>query len=165
MAENSLLADKLRYEGEKIVKYLESLGDEQWKIEIYTEGTVWTIRNILAHLMTSERAFVRLFENIRQGKMGVSDDFVIDRYNASQQKKTKVLGSQELLQLFKSVRGDMIAWVLLVSDSDLEKIGRHPFLGQTTLREMIKMVYLHNQIHIRDIKNGINHQNGSSQPH
>ena len=58
----------------------------------------------------------------------------------------------------------MIAWVLLVSDSDLEKIGRHPFLGQTTLREMIKMVYLHNQIHIRDIKNGIDHQNGSSQP-
>ena len=164
MAENSLLADKLKHEGEKIVKYLESLGDEQWKIEIYTEGTVWTIRNILAHLMTSERAFVRLFENIRQGKMGVSDDFVIDRYNASQQKKTKELGSQELLQLFKSVRGDMIAWVLLVSDSDLEKIGRHPFLGQTTLREMIKMVYLHNQIHIRDIKNGINHQNGSSQP-
>ena len=164
MTENSLLADKLKHEGEKSVKYLESLGDEQWKIEIYTEGTVWTIRNILAHLMTSERAFVRLFENIRQGKMGVSDDFVIDRYNASQQKKTKELGSQELLQLFKSVRGDMIAWVLLVSDSDLEKIGRHPFLGQTTLREMIKMVYLHNQIHIRDIKNGIDHQNGSSQP-
>ena len=71
MAENSLLADKLKHEGEKIVKYLESLGDEQWKIEIYTEGTVWTIRNILAHLMTSERAFVSLFENIRQGNMGV----------------------------------------------------------------------------------------------
>jgi uncharacterized damage-inducible protein DinB len=165
MTETSLLADKLKQEGEKIVKYFEGLRDDQWSIEIYTEDTVWTIRNILAHLVTSERAFVKLFDNIRQGGVGVTDDFVIDRYNARQQEKTKELGVQELLKRFKSLREEMVVWVLNIADSDLEKTGRHPFLGQTTLREMIKMVYLHNQIHIRDIKNGINHQNDSSQPY
>ena len=85
MSEASLLADKLKHEGEKIVEYFEGLSDEQWLLEIYTEDTVWTIRNILAHLMTSERAFVKLFESIRQGGIGVTDEFVIDRYNARQQ--------------------------------------------------------------------------------
>jgi len=155
MSETSLLADKLKQEGEKIVEYFEGLMDEQWLIEIYTEDPVWTIRNILAHLMTSERAFVKLFESIRQGGIGVTDDFVIDRYNAGQQEKMEELGAQELLLLFKSVREDMVAWVSGIGDSDLEKTGRHPFLGQTTLCEMIKMVYLHNQIHYRDIKKAL----------
>jgi uncharacterized damage-inducible protein DinB len=156
MSEVSFLADKLRREGDKVVKFFEGLRDEQWLIEIYTDDTVWTIRNILAHLMTSERAFIKLFENICQGGNGVSDDFVIDRYNARQQEKTKELGSRELLQRFKSVREDMVVWVSDIVDSDLEKTGHHPFLGQTTLREMIKMVYLHNQIHCRDIKKVLN---------
>jgi hypothetical protein len=155
MSETSLLAKKLKQEGEKIVIYFEGLRDEQWSIEIYTEDNVWTIRNILAHLMTSERAFVKLFESIRQGGTGVTDDFVIDRYNARQQEKTKEIGTQELIQRFKSVREDMIGWVSGIGDSDLEKTGRHPFLGQTTLREMIKMVYLHNQIHYRHIKKAL----------
>ena len=146
----------MKHEGEKIVEYFEGLSDEQWLLEIYTEDTVWTIRNILAHLMTSERAFVKLFESIRQGGIGVTDEFVIDRYNARQQEKTKELGTQELLQRFKSIREEMIVWVSEIDDSDLEKTGRHPFLGQTTLREMIKMVYLHNQIHYRDIKKTLN---------
>ena len=156
MSEASLLADKLKHEGEMIVEYFEGLSDEQWLLEIYTEDTVWTIRNILAHLMTSERAFVKLFESIRQGGIGVTDEFVIDRYNARQQEKTKEFGTQELLQRFKSIREEMIVWVSEIDDSDLEKTGRHPFLGQTTLREMIKMVYLHNQIHYRDIKKALN---------
>ena len=156
MTETSLLADKLKQEGEKIVKYFDSLRDEQWSINVYTEDNTWTVRNILSHLVTSERAFVKLFENIHQGGDGVTDDFVIDRYNARQQEKTKELGVQELLQRFKSIREEMVVWVLNIADSDLEKTGRHPFLGQTTLREMIKMVYLHNQIHYRDIKKALN---------
>lgn len=152
MSETSELAEKLRKEGEKFNEFFETLTDLQWTTEVYTEGTVWTIRNILAHLMTAERAFVRLFENILRGGAGVSEDFIIDRYNARQQEKTKELGPIELLEQYKIVRAEMIRFVSSIGDSDLEKIGRHPYLGLTTLREMIKMVYIHNQIHYRDIK-------------
>ena len=66
------------------------------------------------------------------------------------------MGTLELLEVFKAVRKDMIIWVLGIGESDLERNGRHPFLGLTTLREMIKMVYLHDQIHLRDIKRVLN---------
>jgi hypothetical protein len=57
-----------------------------------------------------------------------------------------------LLEQYKSVRSDSVAWTLSIEESELEKQGRHPFLGMTTLREMIKMLYLHNMIHYRDMK-------------
>jgi uncharacterized damage-inducible protein DinB len=157
MSEISILADKLRSEGEKIIRYFESLTDEEWKTEIYTENTIWTIRNLVAHLMTSEKAFVKLFEYIRQGGEGVTNDFVIDRFNASQQEKTRGLSPLELLDQFKNIRENMIKWLSGVDEKDLEKIGRHPYLGSTSLREMIKMVYLHNQIHYRDVKKLLDH--------
>jgi uncharacterized damage-inducible protein DinB len=152
MSELNDLADKLRTEGEKFFALFAGLTDDQWQMEVYTEGETWTIRNVLSHFVTSERGLVRLFERIRLTGEGASDDFSIDRYNASQQEKTKDLSPQELLEQYKAIRADSIAWTLSLDEADLEKQGRHPFLGMTTLREMIKMLYLHNQIHYRDMK-------------
>jgi hypothetical protein len=107
---------------------------------------------VLSHFVTSERGLVKLFEQIRQGGSGAANDFSIDRYNASQQEKTKDLPVAELLEKYKSTRAETIIWVSGLKETDLEIIGRHPFLEMTTLREMIKMLYLHNQIHYRDLK-------------
>ena len=155
MSELTDLADKLNSEGERFVAIFSGLTGAQWQAEVYTEGATWTIRNVLSHFVTSERGLVRLFEQIRQGGAGAADDFSIDRYNASQQEKTKALTPQELLEQYKSVRAASVAWVRGLQESDLEMTGRHPFLGKTTLREMVKMLYLHNQIHYRDLKKAL----------
>ena len=152
MSELNDLADKLSTEGEKFFSLFAGLTDDQWGAEVYTEGETWTIRNVLSHFVTSERGLVRLFERIRLTGEGASDDFSIDRYNASQQERTKDLPPQELLEQYRAIRADSIAWTLSLDEADLEKQGRHPYLGMTTLREMIKMLYLHNQIHYRDMK-------------
>lgn len=152
MSETAELAEKLKSEGAKFAAFFAGLTDAEWQTEVYTEGSVWTIRNILAHLMTAERAFVKLFEDVRQGGPGASEDFSIDRYNARQQEKMKELTPSELLDQYKSIRAQMVAWVSGINDSDLEKTGRHPYLDITTLREMVKMVYIHNQIHYRDVR-------------
>ena len=152
MSEITELAEKLKSEGEKFIRIFSELTDDQWQTEVYTEGTTWTIRNMLSHFVTSERGLLRLFEQIRQGGRGSADDFSIDRYNASQQEKTKDLPVAELLEKYKSTRAETITWVSGLKESDLEIRGRHPFLGETVLREMIKMLYLHNQIHYRDMK-------------
>ena len=152
MSELNDLADKLQSEGEKFFALFAGLTDEQWQLEVYTEGETWTIRNVLAHFVTSERGLVKLFERIRTTGEGAAEDFSIDRYNAAQQQKNQSLSPQELLEQYKSVRSDSVAWTLSLEPAELEKTGRHPFLGMTTLREMIKMLYLHNQIHYRDMK-------------
>ena len=152
MSEITELAEKLKSEGEKFVDIFSGLRDDQWQSEVYTEGTTWTIRNMLSHFVTSERGLIKLFEQIRQGGAGAADDFSIDRYNAAMQARTKEATPQELLEQYKQVRANAIAWVSGLSESELEITGRHPFLGMTSIREMIKMLYIHNLTHYRDMK-------------
>jgi DinB superfamily len=155
MSEITELAEKLKSEGGKFVDIFSSLTEEQWKAEVYTEGATWTVRNVLAHFVTSERGLVKLFESIRQGGSGAADDFSIDRYNEAQQQKVKELPALELLGQYQEIRANTIVWVSGLRAEELEIIGRHPFLEVTTLREMVKMLYIHNQVHYRDLKKAL----------
>ncbi len=148
----AFLAERLRVEGDKTIAFFSGLKPEQWQETVYTEGETWTIRSVLAHYVTAERGFLTIFSSVRDGGPGVSDDFDIDRFNASQQRKTRELSPAELLESFKIIRAQMVELVSSLSDDDLKKEGRHPFLGPATLSEMIKLVYRHNQIHFRDIR-------------
>jgi uncharacterized damage-inducible protein DinB len=155
MSEVAELAEKLKSEGEKMVAIFSGLEDDQWQREVYTEGASWTIRNVLSHFVTSERGLIKLFEQIRQGGLGAADDFSIDRYNAAMQERTKAATPQELIEQYQAVRASAIAWVSGLKESELEIKGRHPFLGQTVIREMIKMLYIHNLTHYRDMKKAL----------
>ena len=155
MSETAELAEKLKTEGERMMQFFSELTDDLWTKDVYTEGTTWTIRNVLAHFVTSERGLIKLFESIRTMGQGATEDFSIDRYNASQQEKTKDLTPPELLEQYKQVRADAVAWVSGLKDEELEIEGRHPFLEMTTIREMVKMLYLHNNLHYRDIKRAL----------
>jgi uncharacterized protein (TIGR03083 family) len=155
MEESAALAEKLRDEGAKLADFLSGLGEQEWNAEVYTEGTTWTVRSIVAHLMTAERSFLPLFERIRRGGSGVAEDFSIDRYNARQQEKTREMDPQALLDAYRSTRDEMIALVQGFSAEELDHRARHPFLGVTALREMVKLVYIHNQTHYRDVRRAL----------
>jgi hypothetical protein len=155
MTEVVEIAAKLKSEGEKFFSIFSELTEDRWQMEVYSEGATWTIRNILSHFVTSERGLLKLFEKIRQGDAGSPDDFSIDRYNAAMQARTQDLTPQELLEQFKAVRAESVAWTSNLSEDDLQKRGRHPFLGITTIREMIKMLYIHNLNHYRDMKKAL----------
>ena len=148
----AFLTDRLKSEGDKTIVFFNSLNDENWEITVYTEGSEWTIRNVLAHFVSAEQGFIRLFKDILAGGKGAADDFDIDRYNAKQQELIKDVSRQELVKFFQAGRFEMISLVGSLSIEDLQREGRHPFLGLTTLAEMIKMVYRHNQIHHRDLR-------------
>lgn len=148
----AFLAKRLRSEGEKTTAFFAGLDEADWNQTVYTEGGEWTIRNVLVHFVTAEQAFLKLFPSIIDGGEGVSKDFDLDRYNARQQEKAQKLSPQELLVQFQDIRIKMAAWAETLSAEDLQKEGRHPFLETTTLEEMIKLVYRHNQIHYRDMR-------------
>lgn len=155
MSETTELAEKLKTEGERMFRFFSELREDQWGSEVYTEGATWTIRNVLAHFVTSERGLIQLFEQIRTTGQGADDDFSIDSYNASQQQETEDLAPAELLEQYKQVRADAVTWVSGLKEEELEISGRHPFLGETVIREMVKMLYLHNQLHYRDVKRAL----------
>ncbi|MRR32137.1 hypothetical protein EG834_17830, partial [bacterium] len=78
MSEPGELAEKLEAEGERFSTIFRGLTEAQWDLEVYIEGEVWTIRDVLSHFVTSERGLLKLFKEIRLGGTGVPDDFSID---------------------------------------------------------------------------------------
>ena len=124
-------------------------------MEIYTEGASWTIKQILAHNVMAEDSMLRLVMGIVDGGEGVRKDFDLDAYNEYKVGQTEGLSPEELLHEFTKARQETIRAVSQFADLDLDKQGRHPWLGITHIEEVIKLMYRHNQIHIREIRSAL----------
>jgi hypothetical protein len=150
------LAERLTHEGHKTIEFFRALTPQQLNAELYSEGGIWAARQVLAHFVATEIGILQLIDDILAGGSGASEDFDIDRFNKISVSKLKDAAVGELLLQFEQRRAASAARVASMTVDDLQKIGRHPFLGPTTVDEIIKMLYLHNQIHQRDIRRLVN---------
>ena len=142
-------------DGEKTVAFFQALSSEVWSHRVYSDGDSWTIKEILKHLVSAEAAIMRLVENILDGGNGVPEDFDLDRYNESSVRKIGERSPEELLADFSAARSDTVKMVEGMTEADLEKVGRHPFLGLAPVEDILKLMYRHAQIHQRDIRRQI----------
>jgi hypothetical protein len=149
------LVERLSDEGRKTVDFFHGLQLDQWDLPVYTEGSCWSARQILAHFISSERAFNLLIEDVLQGGKGAPEGFDIDRFNEREVAGMFQISPQELLSQFKGQRERSAVLVSRMEVADLSRTGRHPFLGQTSLEDIIKLLYRHNQIHQRDIRKSL----------
>ena len=54
---HALIQKRLREEGDKLLAVFEGLTPEQWQTVIYTDGMLWTIKDVLAHQISAEGEF------------------------------------------------------------------------------------------------------------
>lgn len=150
------LSERLTEEGQKTREFIINLTQEQWALTIYSDGSQWTIRQLLGHFVSSEESFTRLIENVLHGGSGAPEDFNIDTYNERKVQQLDELSIAELITRYEQARNRNVVLVSEMSTDDLLKEGRHPFLGVVPLTDMIKLIYRHNQIHLRDIRRLLN---------
>jgi hypothetical protein len=150
------LAERLRNEGEKTQEFFRVLTPAQWEQTVYTDGSIWSVRTIFSHFVATEASITRLIESILAGGPGSPEDFNLNAYNERKVNQLKETSPEELLQRFRELRIVSANLVAQMSQADLAKRGRHPHLGLTTLEEIIKLLYLHLQIHQRDIRRALN---------
>jgi hypothetical protein len=116
------------------------------------EGAGWRVRQVLAHFVSSEASFLQLIGDILSGGSGAPEDFDIDRFNRRKVAGMASKGPAELLAQFAHLRQSTVDLVNCLALEDLKKKGRHPYLGVVPLTDVIKMIYRHNQIHLRDLR-------------
>lgn len=148
----SLLAERLHSEGEKTTEFFRALVPEDWEQVVYSDGAQWRVREVLAHFVTAEESLLRLVDNIAGGGTGSPDDFDLDEFNNRKVKALENSNLEGLLELFWINRQKTIALVKNLNPVDLMRQGRHPFLGVASLVDIIKLIYRHNQIHLRDLR-------------
>lgn len=150
------LVDRLLEEGDKSRQFFEAIPATGWDLQVYSDGGQWRIRQILAHFVAAEASLQKLIKNILDGGEGTPQGFDLNRYNESRVSRLEGSLPSDLLCQFIELRRQTAQMVAQMKPDDLKRSGRHPFLGIASLEEIIKLMYLHNQIHQRDIRKRIN---------
>lgn len=146
------LSARLRKEKEKTLAFFNSLPDEVWSQKLYSDGARWSVYQVLVHIVDSEENLSRLFAHIAAGGKGVGEDFDIDAYNKQAVESLEGAEVEALLAQFSSKRDALIEMVRGLDEEKIQSTGRHPFLGEASLEEMLRLFYLHVNLHIRDVR-------------
>lgn len=153
---NAELAEALEGEGAKTVEFFRGLTSVQMQTQVYADGLAWKTHDLLAHFVEVEGSILKIISRIAEGGEGVAADFDIDRWNAHH--TTEMSQQNEdaaLIEEFTRRRAATIAFVRGLTPAQLEIRGRHPALGETEVKHMIKLMYIHLQGHQRDIKRAL----------
>jgi len=149
---SEFLAERLVGSGGQTDEFFSSIQPAEWQREVYADGEVWRVIQVLAHLVQAEQSVMRLIEGILAGGEGVPQDFDLDAYNQRKTRQVEQMPPAELLALFRARRRLTVERVGRMTAEDLARTGRHPFLGLAEVRDMIKLLYRHPQLHQRDIR-------------
>lgn len=149
-----LLLRRLAETGQATHDYFASLGGAELERHIFHEPE-WTARDMLAHLITTERAIRPLILAITRGDPGAPPGYDIDAANARFLEGMRGLAIGDLLTAWASERAATVEAFRALDGSALERRGRHPFLGETTVDDMIQLMYRHEMLHTRDVKRGL----------
>jgi hypothetical protein len=155
MADSERLDDilqHLRESGLATSAYFRALRPEDWETIVYSEGTRWRVREMLAHFSTIEESMHRLFEAILAGGPGAPEGFDLDRFNNSQTAKIAGLDTPQLVARFEVVRAQTIQIVEAMHDADLDRTGRHAFLGEGNLERFVRWAYEHTALHETEVR-------------
>jgi len=144
------LIGKLEKGGRKTNEILGKLTPEQWQQVVYDEPPAWTWRDLLAHFVSAEARLLGLARDVAAGGAGAPEDFDFDAFNAEEQTRLRDQSPQQLLSALNAARQTTLAWVRALSDEQLDRVGRHPVLGDVSLETMLVAIYGHQLFHMRE---------------
>ncbi len=146
------LAQRLRQSGDSTHAFFGHLGPENWNATVYKEGGQWSVSGVLAHLISTECATYELIQDILSGGPGAPQDYNIDAFNQREVECLSSKAPKQLLLDFEAARAITVTLVQRMTTADLQLRGRHPWLGNTDLSKIIRLINQHNKMHVRDIR-------------
>ncbi len=147
---DKLLA-RLRKGIEKTLGIFGSLSPTQWNAVLYEEPHPWAMRDLLVHFVSAEDAMLRAARDITAGGPGAPEGFDYDAFNAAEQKRLAEIAPEQLLADMKAARQRTIEWLTDLQEADLDRVGRHPALGEITLEDFANVIYGHQLMHMREL--------------
>ena len=142
----------MRKGADRAKQALLSLTDEDWGQVLYAGPPAWAVRDLVAHLLSAEDGLRRVGQDVAAGGPGAPPGLEYDAMNAAEQGRLAGIPGPRLVSELIASREATIAWVGTLSEDDLDRIGRHPALGEITLETHIQAIYGHGLMHLRDLR-------------
>jgi hypothetical protein len=146
---------RLIEEGDKTLTFFEALDPPDWDQQVYTTGSSWHVRQILAHFISAERAYQAYLRDVLAGGRGAPSDLDIDRFNEAE---TPPLSRQPVVELIADLRQARSETVRLtegMDESDLARQAFHPWFGEKDVAFFLKLLYRHHTMHLYEVRRAL----------
>jgi hypothetical protein len=129
----------------------ESLEPEAWDLVLYEEPYTWSVRDLLAHFVSAEKSLLGLAQDIAAGGPGAPEGFDYHAFNASERRRLANVPRGQLLADLVAARRACLAWLAELEEVALDRVGRHPALGEITVETCLNVIHGHQLTHLRDL--------------
>lgn len=140
------LAEARRY----LNNVLDQVG-ERWDAQVYTEGESWTVKQVLLHLMITDKGHNNMMMAIARGENTIPDDFDLDRYNRRSVEKRAEVSPEQARAALAQTAAERDAWLDTIDDDVMLKQGRHGSMRILTIGQILDVVADHDRSHGSDI--------------
>jgi uncharacterized damage-inducible protein DinB len=153
--ERQRILRRLGAEMDRVVAFFESLPAEAWDKVVYDTGSEWRVHQVLAHFLSSERAYLRYIRDVLAGGPGVPRDLDIDAFNEAESPPLSLRPVDSLLAEYRQTRQELMQLTESLAESDLDRRGYHPWFGEMSLAFFLKLCYNHQSMHLREVRKAI----------
>jgi len=160
MAENrsAYWQEKLADSRAALLTLLSGLTEEEWQKPVFSEGDRWTVQTVVSHLIDGERGMSIQVHKIRKGEKTIPDDFDLNRWNASVQKRVGDLPPAELLAGLAATRARTVEAMQTLQENEWVLTGRHPARGMITIEQYYETIHGHELSHTADLQKALGRQ-------
>jgi hypothetical protein len=146
---------RLVEEGDKTIAFFISLSELDWDQPVYTTGSGWRVRQLLAHFISVEQAYQQAIQDVLHGGKGVSEGLDIDRFNEQETPPLSLKPVSDLIEVLRQSRIETIRIVQNLDQSDLSRSANHPWFGEKELGWLLKLLYRHQSMHLSDVRKAL----------
>ena len=134
---------------------LDGLSREQWQTQVFSEGAVWTVTTVLAHLVESERGMSIHVHKIRKGEATLPEDFDLERWNAGLARRVGDVAPEELMASAAATRARTLEVMESLEETEWELTGHHPSRGEITVAQYYETIHAHEVGHVQDMREAL----------
>jgi hypothetical protein len=145
------LVKKLERNKALVLRTFAKVQPDGWSRPVNAKPAAWTLRDLLAHFVSSERMLLKLSMEIAGGGPGAPEGFDYDAFNGEEQEKYRSHSPENLLRMFGEARDSTLEWVSSLVEGVLDRKGSHPALGEVTLEENLSAIHGHILLHMREL--------------
>jgi uncharacterized damage-inducible protein DinB len=112
----------------------------------------WSIRDNLVHLADAERAHRRFVQAVLKGRSTRLEGFDLDRWNEEHVARRADQTLEDVLNALRSERQETLAFIADLPQDAWDRIGDHPALGEVSVRQVIRVIGVHERMHLQEIR-------------
>jgi uncharacterized damage-inducible protein DinB len=143
------IEDKVLAARSQLLAAAEGLDSEGW--EWQPDDNTWSARMTLAHLGSAQWDHLQVVRRLISGEPTDLPDFDLDTWNAAAVAKRATWPVAQILADLEAAQEATLALLGHLDDEALAITGTHPAWGEVSVRQVLRIIPLHDNMHRRDI--------------